>query len=211
MPGQSKNIILSLFDRTGTWSRPWSENGFEVIQVDIENGIDILNWDFTIIPRSNVYGILAAPPCTHFTHASSIFWARYDANGDTAKSLVLIQTTLEIIKYFNPLFWCLENPPGRLRKIHPPIAKYLLHRFRPSDYGDPLFKLTELYGDFCPFLVQSPIKPTHIVGETKLRPSIMSYYKKKYPGFNRAALRSITPPGFANAFYHANKNLNNKN
>lgn len=41
-----KKIILSLFDLTGNWSRPYKENGYEVIQVDIQLGIDILNWDY---------------------------------------------------------------------------------------------------------------------------------------------------------------------
>lgn len=30
-----RKIIISLFDYTGNWSKPYKENGFEVVQVDI--------------------------------------------------------------------------------------------------------------------------------------------------------------------------------
>ena len=36
-----KKIILSLFDYTGKWSQPF-EKDYEVIKIDIKNGIDIL-------------------------------------------------------------------------------------------------------------------------------------------------------------------------
>lgn len=58
-------IIVSLFDFTGTWSRPWRENGYRVIQIDLELGLDIYDWDYTVL--DNVYGIIAAPPCTDHT------------------------------------------------------------------------------------------------------------------------------------------------
>ena len=202
-----QNIIISLFDYSGTWSAPYQSAGYNVIQVDAKLGDNILSWDYSSIDRGKVYGILAAPPCTHFTKASSIYWFRYDVEGFTAMSLLLIQTTLEIIKYFDPYFWALENPPGRLSKIYPPIAKYKILRFSPADFGDPLFKQTELYGNFCPLLYLDQVKPTHIVNEIKGRPSIMQYYKKLFPELNRAGLRSITPPGFARSFFNSNRNL----
>lgn len=59
-------IILSLFDLTGNWSKPYKDNGYKVIQVDLQLGIDILNWNYKKIPKEQVYGILAACPCTDF-------------------------------------------------------------------------------------------------------------------------------------------------
>lgn len=46
-----RNIIISLFDYTGNWSRPYRENGYEVIQVDIQHGTDILTWNYKEIER----------------------------------------------------------------------------------------------------------------------------------------------------------------
>ena len=43
-----KDIVISLFDRTGNWSRPWFEAGYTVYQIDIQNGIqtDIMTWQY---------------------------------------------------------------------------------------------------------------------------------------------------------------------
>lgn len=67
-----RNIILSLFDYTGNWSRPYRENGYEVIQVDIQHGTDILTWNYKEIERESlrrtrcraVYGLcyIGSPP-----------------------------------------------------------------------------------------------------------------------------------------------------
>ena len=32
-----KDIVISLFDRTGNWSRPYLEAGYTVYQIDIQN------------------------------------------------------------------------------------------------------------------------------------------------------------------------------
>ena len=55
----STHIILSLFDYTGNWSRPYREAGFEIIQVDEKLGQDILTWDYSAV--DDVYGVLVAP------------------------------------------------------------------------------------------------------------------------------------------------------
>lgn len=34
-----KDIVISLFDRTGNWSRPYLEAGYTVYQIDIQNEI----------------------------------------------------------------------------------------------------------------------------------------------------------------------------
>ena len=38
--------LLSLFDYTGNWSRPYREAGWHVVQIDILLGQDILEWDY---------------------------------------------------------------------------------------------------------------------------------------------------------------------
>jgi hypothetical protein len=56
-------LILSLCDRTGNWSRPYEEDGYDVIRVDLEDGQDVRLLE---LPNRPVHGILAAPPCTVF-------------------------------------------------------------------------------------------------------------------------------------------------
>ena len=52
--------ILDLCGGTGAWSRLYKESGYEVINVDILNGLDVRTYN----PPPNVYGVLAAPPCS---------------------------------------------------------------------------------------------------------------------------------------------------
>ena len=208
MNSQDKHIVISLFDYSGHWVKPYKEHGYKVIQIDLKSGINVLKWDYSTIPQNEVFCILAAPPCTHFTKASSIHWFDYDITGKTARSLLLIQTTLQIVKHFSPPIWAIENPPGRLSKIYPPIAKFKLLRFEPWQFGDPFFKQTELYGEFNPWLIQKPVKPIYKITAGGKAPTIMQYYNKKHPRQNRATYRSITPPGFAQAFFNANRNTN---
>jgi site-specific DNA-cytosine methylase len=75
-----KKRILSLFDHSGEWSKPYRDAGYEVVQVDIKNGIDILGWDYKVYDK--VHGILAAPPCTDFALSGSRYFAKKDADAD---------------------------------------------------------------------------------------------------------------------------------
>ena len=43
---QRRINLLSLFDYTGNWSRPYREAGWHVVQIDILLGQDILEWDY---------------------------------------------------------------------------------------------------------------------------------------------------------------------
>lgn len=192
--------ILSLFDYTGNWSRPYEENGFEVIRVDIKRGIDILTWDYKGI--SGVKGILAATPCTDYAVSGAKHFAAKDADGRTAASQKLVDKTKEIIDYFNPDFWAVENPRSRIHTLNPWLGKPRL-KFNPCDYAgyDPnpddsrYNKDTWIWGSF------------NVPEKQYLEP-----LQKEYPGFTNLGgksertkeLRSVTPLGFSYAFYEAN-------
>lgn len=197
-----KNIILSLFDYSGNWSEPYKNNNFEVIQIDEKLGTNILDWDYKIINKDRIFGILAAPPCTDFSLSGACWWKEKDKKGITKKSIDLVKKTLEIINYFNPNFWALENPVGRIEKLIPELKSKKMITFNPCDFGDPYTKKTILYGVFNPWLIQNPVKPV------KGSHSLDSYLQKKgikLPCYSkRGELRSVTPKGFAYAFYEAN-------
>ena len=59
-----KKIILDLCGGTGAWSRPYKENGYDVRVITLPDR-DIRHY----FEPENVYGILAAPPCTMFSCA----------------------------------------------------------------------------------------------------------------------------------------------
>jgi hypothetical protein len=87
-----------------------------------------------------------------------------------------------------PEWWAVENPIGRLNRYLGPPVMY----FDPCDYGDPYTKRTALWGRF-----NNP-------KTSRVEPVEKSPIHWMPPGPERAAKRSITPPGFARAFFEAN-------
>src|SRR5580700_4102521 len=102
MPASQKRAILSLFDYTGNWSKPYREMGYEVVQIDIQNGQDIMTWNYRRLPRDYFTGILAAVPCTDFSLSGSRWFKEKDSNGNTYESMSLVYKTLAIIQWFQP-------------------------------------------------------------------------------------------------------------
>lgn len=208
-----KNIVLSLFDLSGSWSNPYRKNGYEVIQVDIQLGIDILTWNYQDIPKDSVYGILNASPCTDFALSGARHFTKKDSNGTTANSIKIAKKGLEIINYFQPEFWVLENPMTRIHKVIPEIGE-VKFKFDPCDFAGYLpieqqnseryNKKTWLFGNF-----NEPIKkrleplqkhsPVWKKGNFDFKVSASDKNKE------RANNRSKTPEGFSLAFYEANK------
>ena len=175
-------LILSLCDYTGNWSRPYEEGGYEVVRVDIEHGQDVRLLE---LPARPVHGILAAPPCTVFAN-SGARWPRTD--DEMREGLSVVGACCRIILATQPAWWVLENPAGKL-------SRYLgkpAFTFQPNDYGDPYTKFTCLWGSFVP----PDKKPVPAVMGSKMHTMA--------PGPQRAALRSETPMGFAQAFYDVN-------
>lgn len=185
--------ILSLFDYSGNWSRPYREAGYDVYQVDIKNGINILELTKEDIPLP-IHGILAAPPCTDFAGSGAQYWKVKDSDGRTAESLKLIDKVLEIVEWCNPEWWVLENPVGRLNTLRPDLAKVGPWYFQPHWFGDPWTKKTGLWGKFNKNLPRNDVEPDPNSWIMKLGGK--SERTKE--------LRSMTPPGFAKAFFLAN-------
>jgi hypothetical protein len=190
-------IILDLCGGTGAWSRPYAEAGYDVRLVTLPDDVRLY------VPPKNVHGILAAPPCTHFC-SSGARW--FKQKGDTAllDGLSVVDACLRIIWLSRPTFWALENPVGRLMRF---IGKPRMY-FQPYEYGDPYTKKTCLWGDFNP-PAPHPVecKPEHREYSPGHNSPIRRFPSKMHllpPTKDRATLRSITPPGFARAFFESN-------
>ena len=194
----SRPIILSLYDWSMSWCKPYFENGYRVFPVDIKWGIDILKWDYKMIPRHLVYGILAAPPCTDFAGSGAQYWKEKDLDGRTEYSLSLVRKVLELVDHFQPTFWVMENPVGRLNKLLPELEKFGPWYFHPYEFGDPWTKKTGLWGIFNKPIknIVEPIKYCEQCSYTQLLGGKSERTKE---------LRSVTPSGFSYAFYEANK------
>lgn len=195
--------ILSLFDWSGNWSRPYREAGYPVMQFDILTGTDLMQFDYTRIPKGSVRGILAAVPCTDFSRAGAQLWAEKDADGRTAASIALAERTMDLIDYHAPKWWVVENPEGRIGQLVPRIGMQRVTTINPKDFGDGYTKSTVLYGQFCPFMVQKPVR-NYIRNIPRSHHAIDKWSERMYPSIPRKHRRSITPMGFARAFFQAN-------
>jgi hypothetical protein len=201
----STKIIVSLCDFTGNWIKPYAENGYECYIYDLKYGIDVIS---AIVPGRNIYGVLAAPPCTDFSLSGAQYWKQKDADGRTEESLRIVDACLDFIKASDPHFWALENPVGRLPKLRPELGQPRL-RFNPCDYGgygderDAYTKKTYLWGRFN-IPEKKPIDPIFVIASNgdRYSPVHMATGGKSE---KTKMLRSTTPLGFARAFYEFNK------
>jgi len=240
-------IILDLCGGTGSWGRPYDLAGYTVYNITlpkfdirktkiIDNEIIFRkdtndNYRIRVLKR-DVYGILAAPPCTMFS------LARTKANKprDLQEGMEIVRACLNIIwscmeikqdtkKKTLPLkFWALENPNGML--------KYFLGKpafqFNPYDFGDQYQKNTYLWGWFNepkknPIELTAKQKELHKTNSQPL--PVLKPYKSLNPKLQvkfdclasreihpemfgkltRQERRAITPKGFAEAFFKANQ------
>lgn len=196
-------VVLSFFDRTGAWSLPWEEAGYQVfrfdIQTDPETG-DVNNFGagffgdwFGDFDGLDIHAILAACPCTDFAGSGAKHFAAKDADGRTEASVELVRQTKRAVEYFKPAVWALENPVGRIESLAD-LPPWRLS-FDPCNLGDPYTKKTLIWGRFNADLPIAPVEP---VEGSKMH--------RLYGGSSLATknARSVTPEGFAYAFFLAN-------
>ncbi len=152
-----------------------------------------------------VHGILAAPPCTVFA-ISGARWERSDE--EMIEALSIVDACLRIITVCKPKWWALENPVGSL--VH--YIGNWKYNFQPFEYGDPWTKRTCIWGKHNE-PVKNPVAPVGQWTGRSDNAGIVDHYDKFLPpdwvlklpeSKNRSTLRSLTPPGFAQAFFEAN-------
>ncbi len=184
-PKPNKPIILDLCSGTGAWSRPYVDHGYDVRLITMPEH-DVRLYE----PPDNVYGILAAPPCTHLSRSGARWW-KAKGEGALLEAMAVVDACLRVVVVTQPTFWALENPIGRIsRYLGEPTLK-----FDPYYYGDPWNKRTWVWGDFA-IPERADVESTQGDRTSSIGPT------KNY--YDRSARRSITPPGFAQAFFEAN-------
>lgn len=191
--------ILSLCDYSGRWSQPYRDAGYMVFQFDLKNGHDV-----RMIEKLDckIHGILAAPPCTEFAVAGARWWKQKEEEQPQLlrDNLAIVDACLRSVVVYEPKWWVLENPVSRLQKwIGKKRYSFQPHDFAgwlPEDeqYDEQYTKETWLWGDFN--------EPE----ENSLPPVQGSKMWAKYGGKSEKTkeMRSMTPKGFALAFFNAN-------
>lgn len=169
-------IILDLCGGSGSWSAPYTEAGYDVRLVTLPQDVRFY------IPPPNVYGILAAPPCTVFSNAG--LWKQRNED-ELIWALSIVDACFRMITICNPIFWAMENPRGLLKQwLGEP--RWV---FTQNEYGGEYKKCTYLWGKFN-IPVRQPVPA--LVGDMTDR-------------VRSPAKRAITPAGFARAFFEANR------
>lgn len=194
-------IILDLCGGTGAWSKPYEDAGYDV------RNITLPRYDIrTYIPPNNVYGILSAPPCPHFSFCRTNAKKRRDLKG----AMEIVIACLNIIwvcqykikkdtQKHSPLkFWVIENPSRGMLRWFLGNPTFI---FQPYNFGDDYKKETALWGMFN-IPRKNPIecsKPKFDRLRTK------EIHGEHYGTLTRTERRGITPSKFAGAFFEANK------
>lgn len=173
----TKMRVLELFCGTKSIGKAVHElyPDAEITTLDVEAKftpticMSLLDWDYMRWEPGYFDYIHASPPCTSYTWLTHKH--RHGAEGNyESKTDVgilgdkLVQRTLEILNYFKPRFWTLENPRGRLRHMNHlrslvngvvPIRKTVYY----CQYGKPYPKPTDIWSNLdIPF---TGIKCTH--------------------------------------------------
>tara|TARA_B110000003_G_scaffold247539_1_gene258660 strand:- start:46 stop:672 length:627 start_codon:yes stop_codon:yes gene_type:complete len=145
--------ILELFAGSRSFSKVAEEMGHETFAVDINDFenidyvTDILDFDPSKIPfKPDV--IWASPPCTYFSVASiGKHWNKdHTPKTEQAKLGVrVVKKTIEIIEMFQPDYFFVENPRGKLRKLglFDGIAERTTVTY--CQYGDTRMKPTDIW------------------------------------------------------------------
>jgi site-specific DNA-cytosine methylase len=147
--------VLELFAGSRSIGKASEILGYEVFSSDLINfeKIDyvtsILDFDINKVPFQPDI-IWASPPCTGFSVAAlGHHWTggknAYIPKTDTAKlGIELAKKTIEIINYFKPKYFFIENPRGLLRKMHF-MDNFKRQSITYCQYGDTRMKPTDIW------------------------------------------------------------------
>ena len=140
--------LLELFSGTKSVSKVAEELGFDVVSLDLRDAdinCDILLWDYTIFPPGTFDVVWASPPCTEYSRAKTV------GVRDIEHANQIVLKTLEIIHYFNPTYWVIENPQTGLLKNQYFMTDLLYNDVDYCKYGMPYRKRTRLWNNIRTF------------------------------------------------------------
>lgn len=153
---------LELFSGTHSVGKVLESQGHNVISLDLKDATincNILEWDYTTYPRDYFDYIHASPPCDTFSHCRKSWLGRkLKAHPDVifTKELLIkdqidiglpiLNKTLEIINYFNPKYFTIENPQTGDMKNY--ITELPYTDVDYCMYGLPYKKRTRIWNNF---------------------------------------------------------------
>jgi len=209
-----KDIVISLCDYTGIFTKPWRDAGYTAIHVDPQredNGtiLDMAGVLGEAIRSGRVAFVAGFPPCTDVSTAGARHFERKrqeDIHFQAKAALIAEQCRM--VGELSEAPWFFENP----RSVFSSIFGKCDHKFNPSDYGGYLPEDDQHpeWPEIIPPRDGYP-KETWLwsggdfeMPEKKPVPSV-----KDYPGWSKLGgkslrtknIRSATPRGFTQAVF----------
>ena len=111
--------LLELFSGTGSVRKAVGHLFDEIVSIDILQKFeptevaDILKWNYKKYPPGYFDVVWGSPPCTEY---SAILYSHPNRPRNLALADSIVQRTIEIIEYFNPDKWFMENPQTGMLK-----------------------------------------------------------------------------------------------
>jgi len=143
--------VLELFSGTGSVGKVCKMLDWNSVSVDMilpaTHQCDIMNFDYKQYPKDYFDIIWASPPCTNYSKLQDGWLGRMRKGEIYTKEIQekemneddrLVLKALEIIEYFNPEFWFIENPATskmKDRSFMKDIPFYLVDYCMYSDWG----------------------------------------------------------------------------
>tara|TARA_R110000822_G_scaffold203068_3_gene340005 strand:- start:1621 stop:2238 length:618 start_codon:yes stop_codon:yes gene_type:complete len=153
---------LDIFSGTHSVAKQLIKEGHKCITLDLKDSdinVNILEWDYTEYPVGHFDYIHASPPCHLFSiarkcnlgkklkkHNGKVFTMEMLIKEQIEEGLPLINKTLEILNYFKPKYYTIENPAtGDMKKY--------IHHLPYTDvtycmYGFEYKKATRIWNNF---------------------------------------------------------------
>ena len=139
--------IWDICSGTGSVSNIWKQNGHETLTLDVDPKCqpdiceDIMTWEYTDFSLEYPDFIWCSPPCTHYSIARTKAKTPRDLQGSDA----IVQRCLDIIYFWRPKYWVLENPQTGLLKTREVVQKLNFKDVDYCMYGAPYRKRTRLW------------------------------------------------------------------
>jgi hypothetical protein len=137
--------LLELFSGTGSVGKVAKDFGFEVVSLDRDMNADIktdiMDWDYKVYPPQYFDIIWASPPCTEYSRAKTIGVRKI------AESNRIVKKVLEIINYFDPIYFLIENPQSGLLKNQSFMKDLPYDDLDYCKYGMPYRKRTRIWNN----------------------------------------------------------------